>query len=316
MRLYFCSDIHGSEKCWLKFLATPKFYEADVIVLGGDITGKFVVPIVKKPNGRWTATYLGLQRRVSTEDELRKLEQQMAYSGYYGFRTTAEEAAYYAESQDRIEELTKKLMLARLSQWLEVADARLKDSGIHCLVIAGNDDAFEVDALLAQSKVLENPDGRVLNLNGSIEVIGLSYANMTPWRCSRDVPEEELAQRIEAAASSLARPERAIFDLHVPPYRSGLDMAPRLDDDLRVVMSGEGPQLVPVGSKAVREAIEKYQPMLGLHGHVHESKGVAQIGRTTVVNPGSEYAEGILNGVLIDIDEIKGAIVSTQFVSG
>ena len=316
MRTYFCSDIHGSDTCWLKFLATPKFYGADVIVVGGDITGKFAVPIIRQPDGRWTAEYLGLRRGASSEEELVKLEQQMGHSGHYGFRTTAEEARRYAGDQNAVEELTKQLMLARLSRWVELADERLKGSSVRCFVSPGNDDVFEVDGLLAQSQVIENPDGRVVQLDGGLDLLGLGYANITPWRCPRDVPEDELARRIDDLASRIARPERAIFSLHVPPYWSGLDTAPRLDDDLRVVMTGSGPELIPVGSTAVRDAIEKYQPLLGLHGHVHESKGIARLGRTTVVNPGSEYGEGVLDGVLIDIDEGTGAIVGTQFVSG
>jgi uncharacterized protein len=316
MRLYFCSDIHGSDTCWLKFLATPKFYGADVIVVGGDITGKFVVPIVRQPDGRWSAEFLGLHRRASSEQELSKLEQQMAHSGYYGFRTTAEEAAHYAADKDAIDKLTRELMLARLGRWLELADDRLKGSGVRCLVSPGNDDVFEVDDLLAQSEAIENPDGHVLQLGAGIEFLGVGYANITPWHCPRDISEEDLAQRIDALASKIVRPESAVFSLHVPPYWSGLDTAPRLDHDLRIVMAGSEPEMIPVGSTAVRDAIERYQPLLGLHGHVHESKGIARLGTTTVVNPGSEYGEGVLDGVLVDIDEATGSITGTQFVSG
>jgi Icc-related predicted phosphoesterase len=316
MKLYFCSDIHGSDTCWRKFLATPKFYGANVIVVGGDITGKFVVPIIRHANGHWTAEFLGLKREASTEEELRKLEQQMAHSGHYGFRTTAEEAAAYAADQDAIDRLTKELMLARLGHWLELADERLKGGGVRCLVSPGNDDIFEVDDVLAHSEAVENPDGRVLELDGGIELLGVGNANLTPWRCPRDIPEEDLAQRIEALAAQLVHPGRAIFSLHVPPYWSGLDTAPRVDDELQVVMTGSGPELIPVGSTAVREALEKHQPLLSLHGHVHESKGIARIGRTTAVNPGSEYGEGVLDGVLIDIDEARGVVTGMQFVSG
>jgi Icc-related predicted phosphoesterase len=170
--------------------------------------------------------------------------------------------------------------------------------------------------VLAASEAIQVPEGRAVDLGDGIQMIGLGYANITPWHCPRDIEEDDLARRIEAAAETLRDPALAVFDIHVPPYDSELDRAPRLTDDLRVVRrSGGDPETIPVGSTAVRAAIERYQPMLGLHGHVHESRGVTHIGKTTVVNPGSEYQEGVLNGVLVDIDRRKG-VRRTQMMSG
>jgi len=76
MRIYFTTDLHGSQKCWLKFLATPKYYQADVIIIGGDITGKFVVPIVHHPRGHAEATYMGIKRRMKKEEEVEQLKQE------------------------------------------------------------------------------------------------------------------------------------------------------------------------------------------------------------------------------------------------
>jgi hypothetical protein len=143
-------------------------------------------------------------------------------------------------------------------------------------------------------------------------MMSCGYGNMTPWKCPRDLEEDTLLQRIESIASQVKNPSRAIFNLHVPPYDSGLDIAPQLDEDLRpVVTPGIGIMTIPVGSKAVRTLIEKYQPMLGLHGHIHESRGSAKIGRTLCINPGSEYGEGILHGVIIDLDEKSMSHVMT-----
>jgi Icc-related predicted phosphoesterase len=69
-----------------------------------------------------------------------------------------------------------------------------------------------------------------------------------------------------------------------------------------------------VGSKAVRTAIEKHYPLLGLHGHVHESRGKTALGRTLCFNPGSFYTEGILTGAVIDLD--KKGVKRWFFFSG
>jgi len=106
-----------------------------------------------------------------------------------------------------------------------------------------------------------------------------------PSASARECSEEELAKRIEELVSGIENMETAIFNFHAPPYASGLDEAPELSKDLDVKYAGK--VLVPVGSTAVKEAIEKYQPLLGLHGHIHESRAVTNIGRTLCVNPGA-----------------------------
>ena len=315
MRIYFCSDIHGSEICWRKFLAAPKFYTADVIIVGGDISGKFVVPIIRHPDGHATSEFMGVHRSVKAGAELETLRRRIADAGQYAFETSAEEYATYATAQDRIDALFRTLAVERVHDWLQLAEERLRGTAVRCFVRGGNDDFFEVDEALATSSVVEDPNGKIIELDGAIELLGVGYANPTPWNCPRDVSEAELAQHIAALADLIVDPTRAIFNLHVPPYGSGLDMAPRLDEQLRIVMTGHGPQMIPVGSTAVRDAILRYQPLLALHGHIHESKGVQRLGRTVAVNPGSEYAEGVLDGALIDLEPGKG-VVGVQLVSG
>ncbi|MBF6605655.1 MAG: metallophosphoesterase [Chloroflexi bacterium] len=314
MRLYFCSDIHASERCWRKFLAAGTFYKADVIIVGGDITGKFVVPIIRHLRGPATATFQGIERRAETTAEIERLLRQIADAGQYG--TVMSEEEYEAHTADAAlrDRLFHQLIMARVTDWIEFAEARLRGSGIRCLVSGANDDFFEIDAALAASSVIEDPNGRVIDLGG-IEIVGMGYGNPTPWPCPRDISEEELGERIDTAVTGVRRMDRAIFSFHVPPHHSGLDNAPRLDANLRMVMSGAGPEIVPVGSTAVRAAIERYEPMLGLHGHIHESKGVRTIGPTTVANPGSEYGEGILDGLLVDVDVAMGS-PKVQLVTG
>ena len=316
MRIYFASDLHGSDKCWLKFLAAAKFYEADAIIVGGDLTGKFIVPFVRLPNGEVEVNFLGKTRRLRKEKDIERFRTQIGYSGSYAIDSTPEQYEQYQADPVRLDGLFKRVLLERLERWVELADARLRNQNVRCFVSGGNDDLFEVDDILSRSEVIEVPEGRIVDLWDGIEMFGLGYSNITPWNCPRDIPEEELATKIEALAREVKRMDRAIFDIHVPPYMSGLDSAPKLTENLEVVRSGGGePALVPVGSTAVRDAILRCQPMLGLHGHIHESKGIHKLGRTTVINPGSEYAEGILRGVLIDIDAHKG-LLNTYLVSG
>ena len=106
-----------------------------------------------------------------------------------------------------------------------------------------------------------------------------------------------------------------MFNLHVPPKDSGLDTAVLLDEELRPLIRSGSPVFAGVGSTAVRKSLERHQPMLGLHGHIHESRGDARVGRTLSLNPGSEYSEGVLRGVIVTLSAKKG-VMGFQLVSG
>jgi uncharacterized protein len=306
MRIYFCSDIHASRRCWKKFLASASFYDAEIIMVGGDITGKFIVPIVKHPKGYHTAKFMGVERRLDNREEMQQLKLRIADSGQYWAEMTPDEQAWYGEDQARVDELFHTLVLERVTEWLEEADEKLRGTGIRCFVSGANDDFLEVDDALKHSEVIEDPNGRVIDLPDGYQILGMGYGNPTPWPCPRDIPEAELAQRIDAAAAGVRDPGKTIFSLHVPPRGTGLDLAPRLDENLQMVVNGGGPEMIPVGSTATRDAIVKYRPLAGLHGHIHESKGVKKLDGVPVANPGSEYGEGILDGLLIDIHPKKG----------
>jgi len=316
MRIYYASDLHGSEKCWRKFLATPKYYQADVIIIGGDITGKFIVPIIHLPNGRVEATFMGRKRKLKKEKDIEALKKQIANTGQYVIDMTQEEYEGYQQDPSRLDSLFEKLLVERVEQWMEMADETMRGQNVRCFISAGNDDIFDVDDALAASETVEMPDGRVVDLGNGFELFGMGYGNITPWNCPRDISEEELAAKIEAVASQISNMDRAIFDIHVPPYDTGIDEAPQLTEDMKMVLDPTGtPKMVPVGSTATRDAILKYQPMLGLHGHIHESAGIRKLGRTTLVNPGSEYAEGVLRGAIIDLDPEEG-LVNVNLVTG
>ncbi len=315
MRIYYASDIHGARKCWLKFLATPKYYGADVIVVGGDITGKFITPIIRR-NGHAEATFLGIKRKLKSEQDIAKLSELIANAGQYSVEMSPDEEQTYARDQAQVDALFQRVICERVEEWGRLADERLAGQRVRCFVSPGNDDSYNVDQALAKSKVIEVHDSRVVDLGDGFSMFGLGYSNITPWNCPRDISEEELAAKIDVLARQIERMDRAIFDIHVPPYDTGIDSAPELTSDMTVVSDSLGaPIMVAVGSTAVREAILKYQPMLSMHGHIHESSGVRKLGATTIVNPGSEYAEGILRGVLIDLDPREG-LISANMVTG
>ncbi len=306
MRIFFCSDLHASRKCWKKFLNAAAFYGADVIIVGGDITGKFVVPLIEGPKGNRVATFLGVERTVSTPEESDRLRTWIADAGQYAVDMTPEEYAWYEGDQTRIDELFRKLVLDRVREWVAEADAKFAGSHVRIFVSGANDDFLEVDEVLASSEVIEDPNGRVLDLDHDFQLLGMGWGNPTPWACPRDIPEVDLARRIDDVAELVKDPARAIFSLHVPPFGSGLDLAPKLDDYLRPRLDASGVEMISVGSTATRDAITKYQPMLGLHGHIHESRGIRKLAGVTIANPGSEYGEGVLDGLLVELDAKHG----------
>lgn len=304
MRLFFATDVHGSEICWKKFLNAGKFYGAEVIVLGGDMTGKALVPIVHLGGDRWEATLLEQRFTLSGEDEVQQMEKNVRSRGYYPFRTTPEELDELTQDERRLDERFNEEMMRTLESWLALAEERLRGTGIQCFVCPGNDDMPSVDELIRSSRAVTLAEARVVEVGRDFKMISTGWANRTPWRTYREEDEPDLARRIDAMASQIHDFRTAIFSLHCPPYGSGLDEAAELDEQLRPKFAGRS--IVPVGSTAVREAIEKYQPLLSLHGHIHEGKGATRIGKTVVINPGSMYEQGVLLGAVVDLDKKKG----------
>ena len=301
-RIYFATDVHGSQTCFMKFVNAAKVYRAEVLILGGDITGKTIVPIVEK-GGSYEATFLGTTYRLQSH-ELQDFEMAVARQGPYTYVLSESEMEELRADREKLERLFKRLMLERLNKWLEVIKERLSPIGVRVYISGGNDDYPEVEEVLKSSPYIVDPEGLVVDIDDSHEMITSGYSNVTPWKCPRDISEDELLKRIEAMASKLDEPRRAIFNLHAPPFNSGLDYAPKLDKELRPILDATGtPEMVPVGSTAVKAVIERYQPLLGLHGHIHEGRGVVKLGRTLCINPGSEYSQGILLGALLELTE-------------
>jgi Icc-related predicted phosphoesterase len=305
-RIFFTTDVHGSTVVFKKFINSAKFYEAQIIILGGDMVGKMIVPLVEQANQGYRANYLGKVYEVTAGEEVNQLEQTLENSGLYPIRVSPEEVKAFGEDKSLVEKRFGELAAQRVATWLQIADERLRGTGIKCFVQPGNDDPYEIDKVFGQSECVTNVDQTIIKVDDDHEMISVGAANQTPWHCPRDLPEEELTRRIENVAGQLKNPANAIFNLHVPPFDTNLDSAPELDENLtpKLSLSG-GFKMASVGSKAVRAAIEKYQPMVGLHGHIHESRSAQKIGRTMCINPGSEYGEGVLRGVLLDLSKNK-----------
>ena len=268
----------------------------------GQLWSQEVVPIVSQGSRRFSANYLGKLYDVDEGEELDKLEANLENSGLYAVRLTPEEVQAYKEDRSLVEKRFAELAKQRLSRWLDIAEERLRGTGIRCYVQPGNDDPYEVDSVFRSSEIIQNVDGRLIQLDDDHEMINVGAANQTPWNCPRDKTEEQLEEMIEKVAVQLKNPSQALFNLHVPPHDTNLDIAPELDETLTPKLSlGGGFKMVSVGSKAVRKAIEKYQPLVGLHGHIHESRSAQKIGKTMCINPGSEYGEGVLRGVVLEL---------------
>jgi Icc-related predicted phosphoesterase len=309
-RIFFATDLHGSEMCWRKFLNAAKFYDADILICGGDMTGKAMIPIVEE-DGRFTVT-ISDQRQVVGADQVGEIEGQIRRKGYYPLRVTPERLDELDRDEVKRKECFQQVMLDGVKRWMDMAAEKLGSTGVRIFVCPGNDDEMEVDDVIRDSKKVELGEGRVVEIDG-YSMISTGWSNHTPWNTHREETEERLAERIDAMASQVKDPAHAIFNLHCPPYQSGLDEAPAIDADLKLLHGGRA--LRPVGSTAVRQAIDRYQPLLSLHGHIHESKGAVKLGKTLSINPGSAYEEGILMAAIITLDAKKG-VKSYQLVNG
>jgi Icc-related predicted phosphoesterase len=313
VRIFYASDIHGSDRCWKKFLNAAGFYSADALVLGADLTGKAIVPLVEEADGMVHATFLGTDHVLQADEDVDALERRIADTGYYSHRCSPAEQRALQDDPAALHDLFVRKIVERLEQWMALADERLE---VPCFVNAGNDDPSDVDAVIEGAERVEFLEGKVVRLPNGMELASCGYANLTPWHCPRDVSEEELGARLEAVVSQVENPELALFNFHCPPYDSQIDQGPRLDDRLRLRQTAGGVEMHAVGSTSCRAAIERHQPLIGLHGHLHESRGTVKIGRTLCVNPGSEYTEGVLRGALIDIHDRKRKVKNCVLTTG
>jgi Icc-related predicted phosphoesterase len=313
LTIFYASDIHGSEKVFRKFLNAAPFYRAQAVIFGGDLTGKSLVPIVEVAPGRYEATAAGVEEPVESGAALEALELAIRNRGAYPYRTAPEELAAMNADPALVRAIFSRVMAAGAERWVTLADERLRAAGIPALMMPGNDDEPEVKRLLAQGDWIKDAEGHCLDLE-EFQVISWGWATTTPWHSPREVTEEALGVALDGLAAKLDLKRPVIFNFHDPPADSGLDLAYKLTPDLKVVMAGGQPMLAAVGSTSVRAIIERIQPVISLHGHIHESRGIGKIGRTVVINPGSAYTDGTLQGVIVTLTKDK--VVGQQLVTG
>jgi Icc-related predicted phosphoesterase len=311
-RILFATDLHGSSKCFRKFVNAPPIYRADVLVLGGDLAGKAIQTIVREPAGRWHCRFIGVDYSVEEGPDLLALERLIEDHGYYPYR--ADPGELEALGTDEFEALFAKIMQARLTDWLALAEERLRPTGVPIYLMLGNDDPVSLRPLLDSAPWGTHAEGHVVMLDDRHAMMSWGYSNITPWHSHREQTEEQLAEALQGMARNLQDPSRAVVNVHVPPFGTQLDDAPVLDADLRVVQVMGQVKFAPVGSTAVRDFLFATQPLLGLHGHIHESAGIRRIGRTIAINPGSDYATGSLQGALVTLED--GRVAAHQLVRG
>ena len=303
MKLFFATDVHGSEICWKKFIAAAKFYEADIVILGGDMTGKAIVPIIAQGGGKYKVTLLDQETILDGKEEVDKMVSTIQNRGYYPYVTNPDEVNAISAQPGRSDEIFLDEAIKTMKHWMDYADAKLAGTPIRAFCCPGNDDMFEIDDVLKQSKCVELVEGKIIQLDEHHEMINAGWSTPTPWHTHREESEDQLRQRIQVMIDKLKDVKNSVFNLHDPPYGSGLDEAPELTADMRPAYAGRS--LIPVGSKAVLEMIEKYNPLLGLFGHVHEGKGTRKYRNTLCINPGSMYEQGMLNGAVVELKPNK-----------
>ena len=313
MKVFFATDIHGSETCWRKFLNAAAFYKADMVILGGDVTGKVMVPIVSVRPGHWEVTFGGQRIQLDTEAELDNIKRKIRDRGYYPAVMSGDELDSLNAEDGSVDRRFTQEMTKGLEAWLDMADGKLRGGEIPCILNGGNDDIWEIDDIIERSPSVSFAESKVMDLGG-FYLASMGWTNPTPWNTFREAPEDVLAAKIDAVVSSIPDMSRAVFNFHAPPYGTGLDEAPALDENMRPMHGGA--VMKPVGSTAVKAAIQKYQPILSVHGHIHESKGVLRLGRTLTMNPGSSYSDGVLQGAVLDLNEKKGKVTRYILVNG
>jgi uncharacterized protein len=310
-RILYGSDFHGSEAVFRKFIASGFQYKADVLMVGGDVTGKAMIPVIHQGQGRYVGSWFGKEAAATDPAGLDKIKKDISAVGFYPIVLEKDEATELENNHEKMGGRFEKEMCQRVREWMTLAEEKLKPAAKILYFMAGNDDLASIDEVTAEFSSIRNPDMAHSEIEGGYEVVGLSNANMTPWRCARDVEEDELERKLNTLAGMIQHPERTIAMLHVPPYGSGLDTCPELDKNLKIVTQGGQVIMKSAGSTSVKAFIEKVQPLLTLHGHIHESPGHVHIGKTLSINAGSEYAEAIMKAAIINLEDgkVKGHLL-------
>jgi hypothetical protein len=303
--LLYSSDLHGSEIVFKKTIDAAIFHKVDYVIIGGDISGKTLTPIVEQADCQYRSYFMGKMMLLSSKSELDDFIDNISNSGSYPLLFSEKSYREFQNKSDLRDKVFIMEMENRLRTWISFAKEKLAKNKIGLIIMCGNDDNWKLDEEISKSDYALNPDINTLILSNKIEVVGESGSNISPFKCPRDMEERVLNDRIRNKLKSVKNMESAIFVFHAPPFDSSLDNAIELDKDLKPVMIGGQVVIKPVGSKSVRKIIEEYQPLISLHGHIHESPGVIKIGNTMCMNAGSEYSNGIMRALVIAIEKRK-----------
>jgi len=280
-------------------------------VLGGDIAGKGLVPI-RSDNGSLSAKVRGEMVTVPRAEEER-LRAEINRLGFYSVITGPAEVVRMENDGAYLVGAFERAIIDQIQDWCKLADERLPAS-VRCIITPGNDDPKAIDPVLKSAPRIESPEAELVEL-GPVLMASCGDVTPTPWNTEREYPEEELGRRLEAILDPAPPGSKVVVNFHCPPYGTGLDFAAELDSELRPVIRGGRPSIIPVGSKAVRDVIKKYQPVVGLHGHIHESRAAQKIGTTMCLNPGSDYSADVLRGAIVDFAQ-DGSYIDFLFTTG
>ena len=228
-RVFFATDLHGSEIVFRKFISAAKFYDVDVLIMGGDVFGKSFVPLVADEGGKYSFEVHRQKLSQIPESDLPKYETQFMNAGEYPQRLSKSEYAELLADQGKVQAMFEKLMSDRLSHWATLATENLTPLGIKRYWTGGNDDKQEVLDKVVSSDYFVNVDGKVARIDEEHELANLGWSNPTPWQTPRECNEEELAKKLDDLTSKIADPSSCIFNIHPPPYDSNLDTAAKLD---------------------------------------------------------------------------------------
>lgn len=314
LKLFFASDLHGSNVCFKKFVNGAKFYGADVLVLGGDLTGKAVIPIAEQADGSFIALQHGESVRIKGKDDLDAFVKRQGNIGFYPVVLSEAEYQKLAKDPKAQEALFKRLVLERVREWAEFAESKLKGTDIPLVALPGNDDFHEIDEILTQAPHIDFHEMQVCEFKDGYQMLFCGGSTPTPWDTEREYSEAQYIARFAELLPQVRDMSRCIFNVHVPPFGTTLDSCPKLDDNLQVVYEMGLPAQTHAGCQALNDIIKEHQPLLGLHGHVHEGRAKINIGGTVCINPGSVYPEGILQGAMITLED--GVVAQTSLTQG
>jgi uncharacterized protein len=302
MRIFYSVDVHGADTVWRKWISAISMYECDCLMLCGDLAGKALVPLIDFGKGYYKSGYYGREVKLKTEEEMLDWEQKLANGGIYSCRINKKELDDLQKHPEKVDEIMKREVVKRMNSWLDLLCEKIDTSKVLSIVMPGNDDPIELDEAIKghADRNIIYPTDKVVDLGGH-ELISLEYVTPTPWDTPRETSEDGIREMLETKVSWIKDVPNSIWNIHCPPKDTDIDLAPQLSKELKVQSGAEGVKMIHVGSQGVRDVIEKYQPLMGLHGHIHESSGFTFINKTLCVNPGSEYGEGLLRGFIIEL---------------